>query len=293
MTLRNWEKRYGMPSPGRDGSGGRRLYSGDDIALVRYLAQRVASGTSIRRAVAAAADNQRDPDRLVQSLLMAAQALDAGGVERSLSAATAALLPADAWSRVLVPALRGLGDRWEAGDDVVAAEHLASSAIAAWLRAVIAGISAGTERPLAAAACGPDEQHELGTMALVALASTRGTPMVYLGANTPHSALEDERRRMGLRVLCITATQPDTADRVVEIMEHLARQPAETTLAYGGPGFEGRGVTHERLVGLGIYLGATIDDAVGRIEQLCAQGEDPAFGGLAQGRTVRQSRQGH
>ncbi len=272
MTLRNWEKRYGAPQPSHVGPGGRRLYSGDDIALVRYLAQLVASGTPIRRAVAMAMNNQQDPFRLVQSLLIAAQALDAGGIGRSLAAATAALPPAEAWSRVLAPVLRGLGDLWEAGEEIIAAEHLVSSAIAAWLRPVIAGVPSGAEIP-AAAACGPGEQHELGTMALVALASIRGTPIVYLGANTPQAALDDERRRMGLRVLCITATQPDTADRVVDVIEILASHPVETALAYGGPGFEGRRDVHERLAGLAVYLGVTIDDAIARIEELCAQAE--------------------
>jgi DNA-binding transcriptional MerR regulator len=53
MTLRNWEKRFGMLRPRRSAVGGHRLYGGDDITLVRHLTQYVVSGTPIRKAVAA------------------------------------------------------------------------------------------------------------------------------------------------------------------------------------------------------------------------------------------------
>lgn len=268
MTLRNWEKRYGVPRPGRTADGGRRLYSGDDITLVRYLAQRVDSGVPIRKAVAAVRAVQQDPDRLVASLLDAALALDANGVQSDLEEAGAALPPADAWSRIVAPVLRSLGDRWAVGDEAIAAEHLTSSAILTWLRSLVGGYLPLSSAQ-AAVACGPGELHELGALALVALLTVRGTPAVYLGANTPLIALEDIRQRMSVKVLCITATQRATADQVVEIVTALTEYPTGTALAYGGPGFDRHESAHERLAGHASYLGDSLDDAVTCVEHLC------------------------
>lgn len=49
-TLRAWERRYGLPTPQRTESG-HRLYSQNDIELLKWLMARQAEGMSISRAV--------------------------------------------------------------------------------------------------------------------------------------------------------------------------------------------------------------------------------------------------
>ncbi len=49
-TLRAWERRYGMFSPGRS-EGGYRLYSERDIAILRWLKGQVDAGVAISSAV--------------------------------------------------------------------------------------------------------------------------------------------------------------------------------------------------------------------------------------------------
>ena len=49
-TLRAWERRYGLPTPGRS-AGGHRLYSQRDIEIIKWLMARQAEGLSISRAV--------------------------------------------------------------------------------------------------------------------------------------------------------------------------------------------------------------------------------------------------
>jgi DNA-binding transcriptional MerR regulator len=48
-TLRAWERRYRVPSPGRSPSG-HRLYAEYDLRTVRWLATQKASGMTIGRA---------------------------------------------------------------------------------------------------------------------------------------------------------------------------------------------------------------------------------------------------
>ncbi len=50
VTLRAWERRYGLPSPAR-GEHGYRLYSDYDVRTLRWLKQQTETGLSISRAV--------------------------------------------------------------------------------------------------------------------------------------------------------------------------------------------------------------------------------------------------
>ena len=50
-TLRAWERRYGVLSPGRS-DGGYRLYSERDIAMLQWLRRQVEGGVAISSAVA-------------------------------------------------------------------------------------------------------------------------------------------------------------------------------------------------------------------------------------------------
>ncbi len=63
-TLRAWEERYALVTPGRS-RGGQRLYSRDDVALLRFVVERMAEGAS-----------PGDAHRLL------AERLGAGGVTR-------------------------------------------------------------------------------------------------------------------------------------------------------------------------------------------------------------------
>src|SRR5947209_8678335 len=83
-TLRSWERRYGTPNPVRD-EGGRRLYSERDLALIRWLIDRIEQGVSVSRAVALLAQSGTeeksespppDLDRLQLRLLEAIDWMD-------------------------------------------------------------------------------------------------------------------------------------------------------------------------------------------------------------------------
>ena len=50
VTLRAWERRYGLPSPRRS-EGGHRLYSEREIETIKWLVARQEEGLSISRAV--------------------------------------------------------------------------------------------------------------------------------------------------------------------------------------------------------------------------------------------------
>ena len=65
-TLRAWELRYGLPKPRRT-AGGHRLYSKQDIEMLKWLVERQKEGLSISQAVemwkVASAGEQNIPPR--------------------------------------------------------------------------------------------------------------------------------------------------------------------------------------------------------------------------------------
>lgn len=70
VTLRAWERRYGLPSPQR-GSQGYRLYSEYDIRTLRWLKAQLGTGLSISRAAGRLAELRaagHDPATPAQSL---------------------------------------------------------------------------------------------------------------------------------------------------------------------------------------------------------------------------------
>lgn len=63
-TLRTWESRYGVPSPGRS-TGGQRRYDGSDVTLVRETLRHRASGLSMPAATQRALDRARQGESSV------------------------------------------------------------------------------------------------------------------------------------------------------------------------------------------------------------------------------------
>ncbi len=58
-TLRAWERRYGLPEPDRT-EGGHRLYSQEDIEILKWLIGRQDEGMSISRAVDQGVERESD-----------------------------------------------------------------------------------------------------------------------------------------------------------------------------------------------------------------------------------------
>lgn len=144
-TLRAWQGRYGIVTPKRS-AGGYRLYSEEQVALLREMASLVAAGVPASRAavtllqagaapdVAPAPGEFGDAGAAGEALLRAAADLD----PVTLAVAIADAEPddfevfADRW---LPLRLRELGDAWAAGVVGVAGEHFVCAGL---MRAIAA-----------------------------------------------------------------------------------------------------------------------------------------------------------
>src|SRR5690349_16939362 len=119
VTLRAWERRYGLVDPVRS-SGGYRLFGPDDERRVRAMQAHMSRGVAAAEAaqlVLAEADVDEvpaDPAQLSASLLAAVGRFDATRADALLEAAFT-LGPSPAVRDVVLPVLRQIGERWASG----------------------------------------------------------------------------------------------------------------------------------------------------------------------------------
>lgn len=230
MTLRSWDRRYGIGPTART-QGGHRRWTPADVVTVQQMCRLMATG--VPPADAARAARAAGPDRPppvpesapppgrsraagalplgdvrqeCRGLARAAVRLDAPALDERLTAAVARHGLVAAWEDVMVPTLRAVGRRWasaaeqaDRAEQYVEVEHLLAWHVSTALRR-----SAPPAPPPAAPApgrtllaCVPGEQHTLALEALYAALTLEGLPVRMLGAAVPPEALDAAVRRLG------------------------------------------------------------------------------------------------
>ncbi len=251
-TLRTWDRRYGI-GPSQRTEGGHRRYDEIDIQRVRLMAQLtgrgVPAGTAARVAtsvdaagLASALAPTTTPSghpgahSAVEAIVSSAAALDADGLARIYQRVTRESDLVSAWTSVLAPALRKIGERWSDGSLGVDSEHLASELLVTELRSLTranrARIGGRREVVLASA---DEEQHYLPLVAVEAELSLQGIGCLFLGPRVPAEALIDLIGRSTPPVVFLWAsiTRPAT-DPLWTALSSIDRP---LTLVIGGPGW--------------------------------------------------------
>lgn len=189
VTLRAWERRYGLLAPQRS-SGGFRLYSRADERRIRSMQAHMTRGIAAAQAAALAVAESTSalppparPGELVDALVAAAKAFDATRIDLVLDEAFAHGRVEGIRDFVL-PVLIEIGLQWERGQLTVGHEHFASHLIERRLLTLAMGWGEGAG-PLALLACPPRERHTLGLLSFGLILAGRGWRIAYLGADTP------------------------------------------------------------------------------------------------------------
>jgi DNA-binding transcriptional MerR regulator len=250
--LRAWERRYGLLEPSRS-AGGLRLYSAADLDRVRAMQQHLADGLAAAEAAALAAEPEPRADQAVAfSPAAAKRDLDASlsgfdearahaVLDRLLSTATLDSI----LSEVLIPFLRGLGERWERGEITVAQEHFASGVLRGRLLGLARGWDGGIG-PRVVLSCAPGERHDLGLIAFGLALRARGFRILYLGADTPIESVAQTARAACPHVIVISAV---SADRFEDSAGALRELAAEYSVYLGGGGATAFGSEFPTLTG--------------------------------------------
>ena len=240
-TLRAWEDRYALLQPERS-EGNYRLYSPDDEARVRRALAHMQEGVSAAEAARLALGELQEPpvergqlEALEAELLNAFESFDEAAAEQVLDRLFALVTIERALRDVVLPTLHEIGERWERNELTVAQEHYATNLIHARLQALAGGWQTGPG-PAAVLACLPGELHALGLICLSLGLRNRGWAVLYLGQDTPLSAIEQTALRVDARLVVLAAAMPE---RLVELTDGSLRLPDGAQLAVGGPGARG------------------------------------------------------
>jgi hypothetical protein len=145
-----------------------------EVSQLRALRDEIASGRPPPAAVELLRQIEgRREERFVTPLLEASTDHDPGRIHSVLLELDREMDYERAVQSVIIPALRGIGDRWQAGTCDVAGEHLLTAAARLWLSR---GVQApqGAPRGRVFLSTAPREQHTVALEAFAVLLTRRG-----------------------------------------------------------------------------------------------------------------------
>lgn len=267
VTLRAWERRYGLIRPVRTPSG-HRLYTHAHVEEIRRVLALVERGIPVSRvrpvldaeAASRAPDATGDPWRDYQERMAAAvAAFDEPALDDVYDEAMSLHSIDSVTARVVLPLLERLGNRWEKVDGAIAEEHFFATYLRSKLGARLQHRMRYATGPRLVAACAPGEQHEVGLLLFAIEARNAGLRPVLLGADTPLADMAVAQRRSGADGIVISwSVDPD--DAVLERDLRALIASVAVPVFVGG----GTSVRHRRAVTAAgaIPLGADIEDGV-------------------------------
>ena len=213
-TLRQWERRYGLPSPQRNASG-YRLYSQHDLALIEFMRRQLQAGVPASRAAELARAHLALPgapqtlaapnDAALRGLVGALMDADDERAGQLLTEAHARMSIEAVLMDLIQPALVVIGEQWIRGEITIAHEHHATAYLRARVSSLLDAAGSNTRfGPLVVAAGGPDEHHEIGLLMLCVVLRRLGVQVRYLGINTPLGDLGVYARSVGAQAILLS-----------------------------------------------------------------------------------------
>jgi len=278
VTLRAWERRYGLIRPKRTPSG-HRYYTQEHVSLIHRVLALTAKGIPISDVPRALAGSEPEPDATgatgpwVPHLRRMSQAIaqfDETALDEAYDSALA-LHPIESVTRnLLMPLLAELGLRWERAAGAIAEEHF----FAVYLRNKL-GARLHHRRPQAGPrlllACAPGEHHEIGLLLFALAAHEAGLRCVTLGADIPLTELAPAALRGGCRAIVLSSSTDPAPEVLAQGLPELAAQ-ARIPVFVGGQTSVRH---HDAVVAAGaIPLGADIEAGMRRVKAALGIGAD-------------------
>jgi MerR family transcriptional regulator, light-induced transcriptional regulator len=251
-TLRVWERRYGFPSPGRDGIG-ERAYTLDQVEKLRAVKRLMDAGHRPGRIVPlplselqALTDSTVDqPQRSVEAALGSAdlrvylnfiRGHDMTGLRTELTRLLSRFGVSRFVTEVVAPLNAAVGDAWIRGQLEIFEEHMYTETMQVVLRLAIAGIpEPGPQaQPRVLLSTFPGEPHGLGLLMAEAMLALEGCSCVSLGVQTPlwDIVLASAAHRADIVALSFTGCM--NPNQVVEGLTELRQKLAAPVRVWAG-----------------------------------------------------------
>ncbi len=232
VTLRAWERRYGLIRPKRTPSG-HRYYTQEHVHLIHRVLALTAKGIPISDVPRALAGSEPEPAAAagatgpwaphLRRMSQAIAQFDESALDEAYDSALA-LHPIGSVTRnLLMPLLAILGLRWERAAGAIAEEHF----FAVYLRNKL-GARLHHRRPQAGPrlllACAPGEHHEIGLLLFVLAAYEAGLRCVTLGADIPLTELAPAALRGGCHAIVLSSSTDPAPGILAKGLPELAAQ---------------------------------------------------------------------
>jgi DNA-binding transcriptional MerR regulator len=214
VTLRAWERRYGLITPTRT-EAGHRLYTEEDIERIKLILNLLDEGIAVSRVkealritaereVAPPAEDQGPWQQLQRDMLEAVASFDEATLGRIYNESMS-LYPVEVVTRLLLlPLLELLGERWMKSDTGIAEEHFFSVFMRNKLGARFHHQNLQNTGTKIVAACLPGEQHEFGLLLFALAANARGYRIILLGSDMPLAPIPHVVKRSGSQAIVLT-----------------------------------------------------------------------------------------
>jgi methanogenic corrinoid protein MtbC1 len=241
--LRAWERRYEVVRPRRLPNG-YRVYTGEQVALLRAYARLVAAGERIGdlasqppEAVLARLEAQAGDGSPLGALMGAIRDFDRERLEALVAQQLSLRGLTDFASEVVLPLAQAVGDAWAVGQLPVAAEHLASEVVVHALKTGLRAARAGG--PLFLAGCLPTERHEWGILATLVMLQAQGWRVQYLGADLPIEEMVETSWKLMPDAVGLSSSDPAVVRAALPALAALPpRLPPDSVAVLGGAGAE-------------------------------------------------------
>lgn len=250
VTLRAWERRYGLTPTARTDSG-HRLYSDRDVEDLRWLKQQTEErGLSISHAIQNLFEQKQKKQEtrmerqeenqyptFQRSIKEALLSYDSTRAHQLLDYAFSLFPHEVVFQSVLVPLLYELGKGWEEGWVSVVQEHFATQLLRQRIQQLWRVFSVQPHYGKVVAFCPGGERHELGLLMFCQFLLSQGIPVLYLGADTPLAEIENLAKEQEIRMLCISLTNAHLLNDVKHLMETVSRSCPALKWVLGGQAF--------------------------------------------------------
>jgi DNA-binding transcriptional MerR regulator len=193
ITLRAWERRYGLITPHHTPKG-NRFYTQHDIDLINRVVDLLEKGVSINQVGASLKQESQHADRVhvepnpwssrQQRMINAIVHFDQEALDNVYTEALSFYPTHIVTRKLIIPLLKTLQERWETTEGCIVEEHY----FAAYLRNKLGARFHSTGQKLVAA-CLPGEYHEVGLLLFCLAVIMQNYRLVLLGANIPMDEL--------------------------------------------------------------------------------------------------------
>ena len=255
-TLRAWERRYGVVTPGRS-EGGQRLYSDADVDRLILLRRVTDAGRAIssvselstRDLEGMAAEDQaalavrptngerggESPKSRVEEALEAVGELNPVRLEQVLRREVVLLGGQRFLDELVAPLLHEIGVRWRAGTLRPAHEHVAVAVIKQIVGWMLDRAREGTTGKTLVVGTLTGEKHELGALLAATVAAMEGWQVVFLGQDLPSEEIALTVRSVEAAAVGVSVVNPIDFDGIpIQLHRLLEELPPGVPVILGG-----------------------------------------------------------